>query len=164
MEATFQNSATEGATRLAEANKKYFLNTFAAVPDDKLTYTPSPTAKNALKIAAHVAATLPGLAMIIGRQPMPDMTAPELFAFLDAEADKLHTREKVVEAIEAGHAQVLAALAALTPEDTEATVVTPLGEGSMGFYMNLPGVHYMSHGAQIDYLQTCWGDLDLHYV
>jgi len=33
----------------------------------------------------------------------------------------------------------------------------------MTWLMNLPGRHAMSHGAQIDYLQTCWGDQEVHF-
>ena len=33
----------------------------------------------------------------------------------------------------------------------------------MTFLMNLPGIHANAHAAQIDYLQTCWGDQEVHF-
>ena len=33
----------------------------------------------------------------------------------------------------------------------------------MTFLMKLLGVHAFGHTAQIDYLQTCWGDQEVHF-
>ena len=41
------------AKMLADKACRRLLNTFAAVPDDKLTWSPSPTSRNALQIVAH---------------------------------------------------------------------------------------------------------------
>jgi hypothetical protein len=47
---------------------EYFLNTLSFVPADKLTWSPTPTAKSALQIAAHCAGYSGGFASVI-RQP-----------------------------------------------------------------------------------------------
>lgn len=60
--------------------------------------------------------------------------------------------------------EVIAALDTLTPEGICATLDTSLGWSMpMTFLMKLPGMHAISHAAQIDYLQTCWGDQDVHF-
>ena len=57
---------------------------------------------------------------------------------------------------------VHAALDALTPERIDSIVETPVVTRPMPFFMNLPGIHMGNHAAQIDYLQTIWGDMDFH--
>lgn len=58
---------------------------------------------------------------------------------------------------------VLSALDTLTPEAIAMTLDTGLGWSMpMTLRLKLLGTHAPSHAAQIDYLQTCRGDQDVH--
>ena len=141
-----------------------FLKTFSFVPDDKLTWTPSPTAKSALRIAAHTACTAGNFAMLIryGKFPTTDMA--KLFADLNAAEEMVTTREAAVELLRKNTDDILAALDAATPELIACTLETPFGfSAPMAFFMNIPGSHAENHAAQVDYLQTCWGDQEVHF-
>ena len=141
-----------------------FLKTFSFVPDDKLTWSPSPTAKSALRIAAHTACTAGNFAMLIryGKFPTTDMA--QLFAAMNAAEEAITTREAANELLRKNTDEVVAALDAATPELIASTVETPFGfSAPMAFFMNIPGSHADSHAAQIDYLQTCWGDQEMHF-
>ncbi|MGI8924225.1 MAG: hypothetical protein ACR2HJ_09365 [Fimbriimonadales bacterium] len=48
-----------------------FLKTFSFVPDDKLNWTPSPTAKTAIRIAAHTAIYAGNFAKMIRDRKLP---------------------------------------------------------------------------------------------
>ena len=141
-----------------------FLKTFSFVPDDKLTWSPSPTAKSALRIAAHTACTAGNFAYLIRNGKFPTNDMAELFAGMNAEEQTVTTREAAVELLRKNTDDILAALDASTPELIASTLETPFGfSAPMAFFMNLPGSHAESHAAQVDYLQTCWGDREMHF-
>ncbi|MGI8924224.1 MAG: hypothetical protein ACR2HJ_09360 [Fimbriimonadales bacterium] len=78
--------------------------------------------------------------------------------------DALTSRTEMESLFRKNTDEVIAALDTLTPEGICATLDTSLGWSMpMTFLMKLPGMHAISHAAQIDYLQTCWGDQDVHF-
>ena len=140
------------------------LKTLSFVPDDKLTWSPSPTAKSALRVAAHTACTAENFALIIRDGKFPVDSMQELFATLNAGEVAVTSREQAIQLMRTNTDAVLAALDAATPEIISSTVETPFGfSAPMAFFMSLPGIHAENHAAQIDYLQTCWGDVDVHF-
>ncbi|HPT99844.1 MAG TPA: DinB family protein, partial [Armatimonadota bacterium] len=90
----------EQAKQWTREGKSRFLNTFAFVPDDKLTWTPSPTALSALRIAAHVGVTNQTLAGAIAGEALPTNDPAELSAMGDAAEKAITTREAAVRLIE----------------------------------------------------------------
>ncbi|MES1147303.1 MAG: hypothetical protein ABUL49_00980, partial [bacterium] len=76
----------------------------------------------------------------------------------------LTSREEVEKVFRAGTEEVFVALDSLKPEDIDRSVDSGVGWSMpMTFLMNLPGRHALSHAAQIDYLQTCWDDQEVHF-
>ena len=72
------------------------------------------------------------------------------------------TREEAIALFRKNTDEVTAELDVLTPELIESTIATPGLSAPMTFFMNLPTLHAQAHAAQIDYLQTCWGDQEVH--
>jgi hypothetical protein len=139
---------------------EFFLRNFAHVPDDKLTWTPTPTAKSALRIAAHTALYAGRFAHMIRerRLPAPDNLAQWL-AERDTEEVAITSREEMERVFREGTDEVLAALDTLTPDDIEGSLDSGQGWSMpMTQLMGLPGFHATLHAGQIDYLQTCWDD------
>jgi hypothetical protein len=141
-----------------------FLRNFSHVPDDKLTWQATPTAKSALRIAAHTALYAGRFArMLRDRElPKPD-SLEEWLAEREAEEVAITTREQMERVFREGTDEVLAALGSLTPEEVASTLDS--GQGwtmSMAFLMGLPGWHATLHMGQIDFLQTCWGDQEVY--
>lgn len=144
----------------AVQNMDMFLRNFSYVPDDKLNWTVTPTAKSPLRIAAHTALYAGRFAKMIRDQkpPMPE-NLEEWLAEREAEEIAITSREEVERVFREGTEEVLAALDTLTPEAVESVIDS--GQGwtmSMKFMMSLPGWHATLHMGQIDFLQTCWGD------
>ncbi len=158
-------SQIESCQKLAVEGMEEFLKTFSFVPDDKLTWTPTPTAKSAIRIAAHTALYARRFAQMIETRKLPITETLEAWIDeRDAEEIAITNREDIEAIFRQGTDEVLAALAALTPE----LIAQPLDFGvgyspPMEFLMNLPGMHAISHAAQIDYLQTCWDDQEMHF-
>lgn len=154
----------DSAKQSAVSGMEYFLRNFSHVPDDKLTWTPTPTAKSAMRIAAHTALYAGRFAAMIRdrRLPFPDDLS-EWLAQRNAEEEAITTREEIERVFREGTAEVLEALDNLTPDDMGASLDS--GQGwfmPMTQLMGLPGFHATLHAGQIDYLQTCWDDQQVY--
>jgi hypothetical protein len=164
-------SQTFGVENLVDHCKKsavqemeMFLRNFAHVPDDKLTWTPAPASKSAIRIAAHTALYAGRFARMISERNLPVVdNLDEWLAARQAEEDALTSRQEIEAVFRKGTDEVLAALDSLTPD--EIGFVLDSGQGfsiSMSHLMTLPGWHATLHCGQIDFLQTCWGDQEIH--
>lgn len=153
----------ESAKQGLQMGTGYLLSTLAAVPDEKLTYTPAETSKSPLQIGAHIATSNQAFASMLRGEPMPDVTQQAMESQMNEAEKSLSTREAVVEAIQSSAADLEKALDGLTPESIGQTVRTPFGDMPAPFIMQLCGIHPMCHASQIDYLQTTWGDLENHF-
>lgn len=142
--------------------KERFLKTFSFVPDDKLNWSPTPTAKSALRIAAHVGLSNQGMAGIVRGEKFPFASMKEMFEDVEPAEKAITTREQAIKQIEDGTSMALAALDALTPERLAADAGLPMPM-PMGQFIMIIGMHMLNHAAQIDYLQTCWGDMENHF-
>lgn len=153
----------EAAKKNTKANLDRLLRTFSFVPDDRQTWSPSPTAKSAVQIVAHCAVSNGAFAKIIAGFQFSPASPQEIFAAMEVEEKKLNTAEAAREALIKSVEPVYEALDKLTPEQIGAKVRTPFMTARMPFFMNVPALHMGNHASQIDYLQTCWGDTDPHF-
>jgi hypothetical protein len=141
-----------------------FLKTFSFVPDDKLNWTPSPTAKPAIRIAAHTAIYAGNFAKMIRERQLPSGDIQAFVELVEAAEKALTSRTEIESLFRRNTDEVIAALDTLTPEAIDTPLDSSLGWSlPMTFLMQLPGIHALSHAAQIDYLQTCWDDQDVHF-
>ncbi len=141
-----------------------FLRNFSHVPDDKLNWSPAPTAKSPLRIAAHTALYAGRFAKMIRerRLPVPENLA-DWIAEQVAEEVAITSREEMEALFRQGTAEVLEALDTLTLEEVGMTLDSGQGWSmSMKFLMDLPSIHTNFHTGQIDYLQTCWDDQEVY--
>lgn len=142
---------------------EHFLIVLSFVPEDKLTWSPSPTAKNAIQIAAHTAVTAGNFAKMLNERQLPQNVEEHLARTNAAEA-ALTTIADIEAAFRKNTDDVVAALATLTPEEVDMRLDSGQGwDAPMTWLMNLPAMHATGHTYQLDYLQTCWGDLEVHF-
>lgn len=141
-----------------------FLRNFSHVPDDRLTWTPTPTSKSAIRVAAHTALYAGRFAqMIRDRQLLNPTNLEEWLAEREAEEKQITDRKEMERVFREGTAQVLEALESLSKEEVEMQLTS--GQGwtmPMTQLMNLPAWHATLHLGQIDYLQTCWDDQEIY--
>ncbi len=142
-----------------------FLRVFSFVPDDKLEWQATPTAKSALRIGAHTALYLGRFAKMIRDVKLPSHdNLDEWLAQRNAAEIAVTTREEVVAIFGTGREEVLAALDGLTPEAIASTLDSGFGWSvPMTWLMKLPDGHTIGHAGQIDFLQTCWDDQEVHF-
>ncbi|MBS1725647.1 MAG: DinB family protein [Armatimonadetes bacterium] len=159
------NNLVETCKQSAKSNVERFILIFSFVPDDKLNWTPTPTAKSALRVAAHTALYLGIFAKMMRDRKLPG--SENLDGWLNERnaAEMAVTRREDIETIfRSGLEEVYAALDGLTQEDIESELDSGLGWSMpMSFLMKLPGWHTTLHIGQLDYLQTCWDDQVVHF-
>ena len=90
------DSLVASCKEIAVRGMEVFLKTFSFVPDDKLTWTPTPTAKSAIRIAAHTALYAGRFARWIkdGKLPAVD-NLPEWLAQINAEEEAITSRTEM---------------------------------------------------------------------
>lgn len=151
------------AAGFAESGKGRFLKTFDAVSDDKYGYSPAEGANTPIQIGAHIAVANHGFAGMIEEgddDQMPEMDV--VLKMMAIEEAKIDTAEKVVAAVEESHARLMTAINGLSAERFGATIPSPFGDMAIAELIFYPGTHYHSHAAQVDYVQTCYGDHGFH--
>lgn len=155
--------------RIAEAKQKTeaatarLLATFAHVPEDKLRWSPSSTARTALQIVAHCGASNRAFAAILRGEPLPlPASLEEAMVVIRAGGKDVATREEAVKLVEDSTAEIMTALDTVTADRIETTPQSPFGPMPFAVWMTIPPDHMGGHSRQIDYLQTVWGDIDDH--
>ncbi len=92
--------------------------------------------------------------------PYPTPTMAEADAeFLEMDS-QVSSREHAIELFEGKCAEFVKYLAGLSPEDLERMTNLPfqLGSAPLGAILGAGVMHTRSHLAQLEYLQTCYGD------
>ena len=139
----------------------WFVRSLSHVPADKLTWSPTPTAKSALQIAAHCAGYSGGFASIISAGRFPS-SVEEFLGPIESTIKSITTVEQAETVLRKGITDTCAALDNVRVEQIGAMIDTPQGQTPFTFFMTIPANHLYGHAAQIDYLQTCWGDQVVH--
>lgn len=145
-------------TRATDRLKK----AYAATPDDKINWSPSPTARTATEIAAHSAMSIKGMQGWFAGEPFPFESTKALDDYCRAEESKFKTREQVLSLLEENSANFHAFLDSLSQEKLASTFDTQMGSFPMTSAITFPADHIRSHAAQIDYIQTIHGDREMY--
>lgn len=147
----------------AKESLDYFLAVLSFVPEDKLHWSPTPTAKSAFQILAHCAGYSGAFAEIIRTARFPG-TGEEFRKRVYAEIESITTLEEGIAMLQKGIEDSIAALDTVRPELVDSEIESPQGSTPFIFFLTLPALHIEGHTSQIDYLQTCWDDQVVHGV
>ncbi|MGO8670661.1 MAG: DinB family protein [Capsulimonadaceae bacterium] len=129
-------------------------------PEDKINWSPSPTARTPVQLASHASMVVGGLLDMLKGQPFEFTNTAELDARFRQAERGFTTREQALGLLETNSAQYLAFLDGLTEEQLASDVTTPFGTFPMALAITFAADHMRGHLGQIDYLQTIWGDYD----
>jgi hypothetical protein len=150
----------ESAKNSAVQEMELFLRNFSYVPEERLDWSPTPTSKSALRIAAHTALYLRRFAWMIRNRELADPDHLEQWiARRDREEIAITTAQQVEMAFREGTQDVISAIDSLSPEDLQIVITSKNGGFvSLKYLITLPAWHTTVHLGQIDFLQTCWDD------
>ena len=132
----------------------------ASTPDERLHWSPSPTARTPLAQVVHAANSIRHIhaAMMGKRYETP--TREEADAEFLALEKSVTRREEALEMLRENSAAYLQWLDQLSPDRLADPVPLPfdLGEAPLEFMLMMPAWHTNDHAAQMDYIQTCYGN------
>jgi hypothetical protein len=136
----------------------------ATTPDDRVNWSPSETARTPIQIVAHAAGALKNIHGMMVGQPFEVGSTTEADAGFREWERQFTTREQVLELLEENSDAYVAFLESLTPEQLETPMQLPFGMGHapIGIGLSFPPGHTRVHTAQIEYIQTIYGDHDWH--
>ncbi len=97
---------------------------------------------------------------LVGKFPS---SVEEFLGPINSRINGITTLEQAEAVLRKGIADTLAALDTVKPEQIGSIIDTPHGRTPFTFFMNIPARHLDGHTAQIDYLQTCWDDQEVHF-
>jgi len=135
--------------------RKRMLWALEHVPEDKLGWSPAPTAKSTLGILSHLIASNAFFTSALGAGAVNEPPAQD--------AGTLTDRQDAIDRLNAGTDALIEAIKGLPEDRINATVPTPFGDTSVQFILRIAGIHTFGHAAQVEYLQSCWGDTDFHW-
>lgn len=134
------------------------LTVFGATPDDKLNWSPSPTARTPLQLAVHCGQGMGFIQRSLEGAQAPSMTTEQFDASFREAESKYTTRDEAVNLIEQNSAAYIAWLEGLGDEQVSGIWHSPFGDVPMAMGIMVPTYHTANHTAQIEYIQTIYGD------
>lgn len=144
--------------------KQRMEHAFANIPEDRLCWSPSPTARTPVQIVVHAADAVTNIQSQLNGTPFHIPTTAEADAhFLHMEKE-FSTREDALRLLDERCSGYVEWLDAMTPEIFNGTMPLPFGLGAMPVSMALdvPAGHMNGHTGQLEYIQTILGDRDWH--
>lgn len=145
-------------------SKERLSSALSTTPDDRINWSPSPTARTPIQQVAHAAQVLEGMQIMLNGGTFPIETSAEADKVFLEQEKPFTTRESVLHLLEQNSATYLQWLDSLTPEALTATVTLPFGFGTapMTAALSFASQHTNWHTAQINYIQTIYGDRVWH--
>ncbi len=138
------------------------LDTFAAIPDNKLTWSPSSTARHSLALMAHIGIANQFFASVIRGEKQTFTSFEELITVHRSGEPKIASREAAVDLVTSSICGVLEAMEKLTPDSLSGMADMGFAQMPMAVFIGYAQYHTVNHVAQMDYLQTIWGDMEDH--
>jgi hypothetical protein len=150
---------TEAAAELDQV-RGLFLRALDKTPDDRLTWSPSPSSRTPLQLAAHSAYSLGFIKTMLESHPYATPTMEQADAeFMEMDSG-VETREQAVALLNQNAEALIAYLNSVQPSELDRMVMLPfgLGQAPLGNMLGVGSMHTRSHLAQLEYLQTIYGD------
>ena len=122
------------------------------IPDDKISWKPAPSAKNALEICEEICGVVDGFAGALKG------------AEFQVKQPKLSTRDEAKAAILAATSHYAEVLGSLGEGDMQKQMSTPFGPMPTAHAVGFGVVETLHHHGQIVYIQTLLGDNESHFV
>lgn len=152
---------TQAKAEFDQAQER-LIHVFATTPDDKINSALSPTSRTPVQLVAHVAMGTAITQSVLQADPFPYKNIAEYDAATRVQEKEYTTRAQALSLLEQTRTEYFAWIDSLTPEQLTARVDTLFGP--MDRVSTIAGLanHMRYHTAQIEYLQTVWGDTDWH--
>ena len=150
-------------TSTIDGGKTNILATFNAVPEDKLNWKPLDNGRTALDLFGEAAQTASFVCKLVESRGESKPTR-EMFGQMREER-AAWSREDALAALETNHAALIAAIEGCSDEGLAQPVTLMMGGGMtlpLAGWAMIAYRSYISRFAQINYIQTLYGDFEGH--
>lgn len=144
------------AAQITQKATKDLLVALQYTPDDRLDWVPMGSAKTPRAIIVECAAGYKWLAAVLRGEEY----AAEVWG--NAQKGEYPTREVLGEYVRASEAELLSAIESLTAEQLCERRRVFWGEETVGDLLWTGAWHTNYHVGQLNYIQTLWGDTEMH--
>lgn len=148
---------------LIQTGEQSLIRTFNAVPDDKLKWAPLDQGRTALDAFSDAAQTCQMITkMIESKGEMKP--SPQMFAQMRAERANW-SKDDALAAMNTNSAAFYTAFGTLSEDDLAMPITMPMGGGTtmpLGAWIMMAYRTFISRFAQINYIQTLYGDTESH--
>lgn len=129
-------------------------------PDDRLLWSPAPTARTPLAQVVHAATSISNIHNMLMGTRFATPTREEADAEFLAIEQAVTSREHALDLLDRNSSALIDWLDQLSVDRLSDMVPLPfdLGEAPLEFMLMMPAWHTNDHAAQMDYIQTCYGD------
>jgi len=154
----------ENAKAVVARATEQLAKSFSHVPDDRLNWRPSETARSPIMIVAHCAESLGHLSEMLKGTTYSIPTMAEADAIFMQNDTQLRSREEALDALHRSTEAYIQTLDSLATAGVEGEVNLPFGLGSAprSAMLSVGADHTKWHTAQLDYIHTIYGDRDWH--
>lgn len=163
---TMRDKDTEEITGAAKAElgraQARLLKDLETTPDDKINWSPSTTARTPIQMVAHAAMSVSGMQDWFNGTPFRWNSIEEADADWRRMEKEYTTRDSAVSLLNENCAKYCTWLDGLSTEKLNSPFETPFGTFPMSSAITFMADHLRNHAAQLEYLQTIYGDLDWH--
>lgn len=148
---------------LLNQGKRGLVNTFNAVPNDKVTWKPLDNGRHALDLLAEAAQTCNIASKLVASRGA-EKPVPEMFRQM-AQERAGWSKEEALAQLETNFEALVAALEEAPEEELARPVTMSLGGGTtmpLAGWVMMAYRTFISRYAQINYIQTLYGDFEMH--
>jgi hypothetical protein len=148
---------------LLQQGRANITNTYSAVPEDKLTWRPLDNGRSALDLFGEAGQTCAMIARLVESRGEDKPTRESFQAMREERANWTH--EQALAAMESGADALFAVLNNVTDEELAQPVTMTIGGGMtmpLAGWAMMAYRTFISRFAQINYIQTLYGDFDSH--
>lgn len=144
--------------------KEGMIKALNTTPDERINWAPSPTARTPIQQVAHSAASIGHITGMLRGNPFAVPTPEEADKGFREWEQQFTNRDEVLELLNQNSDAFVTWLDSVTPEQLNTLVTLPfsLGTAPIQAMLSAPTLHTRFHTAQIEYMQTIYGDQDWH--
>jgi hypothetical protein len=147
-----------------ERSRDRMLSLLKETPEDKLNWSPSPTARTPLAIVAHSAMSLHHVTEMLKGRPFGASSTVIADKGFREEEKAFTSRNEVADLFVKNAGVFVTWIDNLTEDGLDDPITFPfgLGTGTVLHGITAPARHTEAHIAQLEYIQTIYGDQDWH--
>ena len=156
------NPAIEAAIAEYLRAKQRLLADLESTPEDRVSWAPSESSRTPIELVVHAAMGTEGMHGVLTGKPFPFADMAELDAFSREKEKEFTTREQAIALLDQVSDAYVEWMATLTDEQLAENFSMGPMNAPFAYAITFCADHLRCHASQLEYLQTIYGDREMH--